>query len=161
MPSPSHLPVATPTTPAVGSDAPAEGGTVVPRLRVALVDDNLNDIELFIIACDLGGIRTEITSYTNGSDALADLRAQAAAGAVACDVIMLDLNMPGLTGYDVLAALRGDAALRPIPVLVLTTSNAPRDRERCMGLGAAGYLVKPTTIGEFVALLKASLPAPT
>jgi CheY-like chemotaxis protein len=59
------------------------------------------------------------------------------------DVIVLDLMMPGVTGYDVLEALQGDDATSDIPVLVLTAKSLRADRERSHGMGAAAFLTKP------------------
>jgi CheY-like chemotaxis protein len=59
------------------------------------------------------------------------------------DVIVLDLMMPGITGYDVLEALQGDDATSGIPVLVLTAKSLRADRERSHGMGAAAFLTKP------------------
>lgn len=61
------------------------------------------------------------------------------------DVILLDLNMPGLDGFDVLEQLKQSSPHRHIPVIVLTTSEAPADQERAYQLGASGFLTKPTT----------------
>jgi two-component system, OmpR family, alkaline phosphatase synthesis response regulator PhoP len=59
------------------------------------------------------------------------------------DVIVLDLMMPGITGYDVLEALQGDDATSDIPVLVLTAKSLRADRERSHQMGAAAFLTKP------------------
>jgi CheY-like chemotaxis protein len=59
------------------------------------------------------------------------------------DAIVLDLMMPGITGYDVLEALQADDATSDIPVLVLTAKSLRADRERSHGLGASGFLTKP------------------
>lgn len=59
-------------------------------------------------------------------------------------LILLDLNMPGPTGLDALAAIRADQALRAIPVVVLSTSRAPGDVRRSYELSATAYIVKPT-----------------
>lgn len=59
------------------------------------------------------------------------------------DVIVLDLMLPGMTGYEVLQALQADEKTADIPVLVLTAKSLQADRERSKGLGAAGFLTKP------------------
>lgn len=61
------------------------------------------------------------------------------------DVILLDLNMPGLDGFNVLEHLKQSLWHQHIPVVVLTTSDAPADKERAYKLGANGFLTKPTT----------------
>jgi CheY-like chemotaxis protein len=73
------------------------------------------------------------------------------------DLILLDLLMPKLSGVEVLRALKGDAATRPIPVLVLSNSSRQQDIDEIMRLGAVGYLVKANLslqeLGDRVAAL--------
>ncbi len=72
-------------------------------------------------------------------------------------VILLDLNMPGTNGYEVLAVLKADPELRKIPVIVLTTSSDSRDIDRCYDAGANSYVQKPVDFPGFmkaVSLLK-------
>lgn len=59
------------------------------------------------------------------------------------DIILLDLNLPRLNGYEVLSAVKSDAALRWIPVIVLSGSEATQDINSSYALGAASYLIKP------------------
>lgn len=59
------------------------------------------------------------------------------------DVIVLDLMLPGISGYEVLETLQRDAATSNIPVLVLTAKSLRADRDRCHGLGASAFLTKP------------------
>lgn len=61
------------------------------------------------------------------------------------DVILLDLNMPGLSGFAVLAYLKQSVQHQAVPVIVLTTSDAPDDKEKAYHLGASGFITKPTT----------------
>ena len=73
------------------------------------------------------------------------------------DVIVLDLMMPGITGYDVLEALRGDDATSDIPVLVLTAKSLRADRERSHGMGAAAFLTKPFLPNELCEMVDSLL----
>jgi len=59
------------------------------------------------------------------------------------DVIVLDLMLPGIDGYDVLEALQADAATSDIPIVVLTAKSLRADRDRSRGLGASAFLTKP------------------
>ena len=63
--------------------------------------------------------------------------------------IIADLNMPRLSGFDILQQLKSDAELSRIPVFVMTTTDNPAEIERCYELGAAAYLVKPLDYGVF------------
>src|SRR4030065_44027 len=65
------------------------------------------------------------------------------------DLILLDLKLPRMHGHEVLRTLKADDDLKMIPVVVLTTSDAERDRRKAYGLHANGYLVKPTDLGQF------------
>jgi CheY-like chemotaxis protein len=73
------------------------------------------------------------------------------------DVIVLDLMMPGITGYDVLEALQADDATSGIPVLVLTAKSLRADRERSHGMGAAAFLTKPFLPNELCELVDSLL----
>jgi chemotaxis family two-component system response regulator Rcp1 len=68
--------------------------------------------------------------------------------------MLLDLNLPGKSGYGVLAELKQDAELRYIPVVVLTTTQNPQDIDRCYEMGASAYLVKPLELEQFLSLVK-------
>jgi len=70
------------------------------------------------------------------------------------DVIVLDLMMPGMTGYEVLESLKGDEQTPDIPVLVLTAKSLRADRERSHILGASGFLTKPFLPSELCELVE-------
>ncbi|WP_169570291.1 response regulator [Sneathiella limimaris] len=65
------------------------------------------------------------------------------------DLILLDLNMPGISGRNVLMRLKSDAELKNIPIIVLTTSDDPRDIEDCYDAGANTFIVKPVELDNF------------
>ncbi|WP_165251916.1 response regulator [Paludisphaera soli] len=65
-------------------------------------------------------------------------------------VILLDLNLPGTDGRDVLERVKADAELRKIPVVVLTTSDNPSDIQLCYRQGASSYIIKPICFDEFL-----------
>lgn len=70
-------------------------------------------------------------------------------------VILLDLNLPGIDGRDILERLKQDSSLRKIPVVVFTTSSNPRDIEICYQKGANGYLIKPINVQELQKTIQA------
>ncbi|MDP9492329.1 MAG: response regulator, partial [Actinomycetota bacterium] len=74
------------------------------------------------------------------------------------DVIVLDLMLPGMTGYEVLETLKGDEQTSGIPVLVLTAKSLRADRERSHGLGASGFLTKPFLPSELCELVESLVP---
>lgn len=64
-------------------------------------------------------------------------------------LLMLDIRMPKLDGVEVLRQIRKDPELRKLPVLILTTTDDPREVERCHALGCSNYVVKPVDYGQF------------
>jgi CheY-like chemotaxis protein len=71
------------------------------------------------------------------------------------DLILLDLHLPGLPGWEVLAELKADAATREIPVIVISADATSRQIERLMEAGARSYLTKPLNVDEFFEVLEA------
>ncbi len=70
------------------------------------------------------------------------------------DVVLLDLNMPGMSGFEVLQSMKKDARLGQIPVVILSTSNARQDVQRAYTLHASSYLVKSVNFDHFVEQLE-------
>jgi CheY-like chemotaxis protein len=70
-------------------------------------------------------------------------------------IIILDLNMPRLSGIEFLKIIKEDEELRSIPVVVLTTSREDQDKSACFKLGVAGYMIKPIEYRQFVDLIDA------
>ncbi|HSJ80134.1 MAG TPA: response regulator, partial [Thiobacillus sp.] len=73
---------------------------------------------------------------------------------------LLDINMPGMDGYQVLEVLKADARLQAIPVIAVTANAMPRDIERGRAVGFADYLTKPLDIGHFNRVVDACLENP-
>jgi CheY-like chemotaxis protein len=75
------------------------------------------------------------------------------------ELILLDINMPGLDGYEVLAVLKADDRLKAIPVIAVTANAMPRDIERGRAAGFADYLTKPIDVGQFLQAIDRCLSA--
>lgn len=123
---------------------------------ILLVEDDPLDAELATLAFDLAGYATSLVVTEDGQDALDFLRREghhAPRPARLPALILLDLNMRRMNGFEVMKALRADPALRVIPVIVLTTSKSAADRTRCLELGATDYLHKPDHIDAFERLV--------
>jgi len=71
------------------------------------------------------------------------------------DVIFLDLNMPAMSGWQCLAKLKNDTALKNIPVIMYSTSSNPREKEIAIELGATGFVTKPTDFKVLTKILEA------
>lgn len=122
------------------------------RVRILHVEDNLGDVELFSDALASIGSDVDVVCAGDGLRAMALL---AAADQPRPDLVVLDLNLPRLDGFEVLARMKQNDATRRLPIVVLTTSAAPTDIDACYRLGAAAYLTKPTGLAGFRAVVAA------
>ena len=101
---------------------------------VAVVEDNA-DNRLLVRA--ILGDAYDVREFASGDDALA------AFARAAPDVVLLDISLPGLSGVEVLARLRADPRLAPVPVIALTAHAMDGDRQRYLDAGFDGYVSKP------------------
>ncbi len=114
--------------------------------RILLVEDNPADVRLVIEALKTSQLLCQVTAVENGEKALTLLRREAKEmGAPRPNLILLDLNLPKMSGHTILAILKADPMLDLLPVLVLTTSRSKEDEKRAYQLGAASFWVKPST----------------
>jgi CheY-like chemotaxis protein len=125
--------------------------------RILLAEDSINDMELTLSALDESGLANEVVWVKDGQEALDYLYRQGAhakrpEGNPA--VVLLDLKMPRVDGLQVLARVKGDATLKSVPVVMLTSSREEKDLARSYGLGVNAYVVKPVGFPDFVAALK-------
>jgi CheY-like chemotaxis protein len=103
------------------------------------------------------GIANEIVHVSDGQEALDYVRRQGAyanRSSTGSLLLVLDINMPRLDGVDVLARIKSDEATAKIPVIMLTTTDDPREVERCYGLGCSVYITKPVEYDSFVEAVK-------
>lgn len=122
-----------------------------PSYQILLVEDDLGDAGLVKIALRRGQYRVSLHHVKNGHEALAFLRGIGADFATAPrpDLILLDLNLPGRSGHEILEELKSDRDLRGIPVVVLSTSEAERDIVKAYRLGANSFVSKPMDVEDF------------
>lgn len=122
------------------------------------VEDDPNDTLLLEHACKKAGVVFDLRAVSDGDQAIAYLRGindfSDRNKYPLPKLILLDLKMPRLSGFDVLAWLRSDEAFRGVPVVVLTSSNHDADVKRAYDLGAKSYLVKPVGFEALVELVK-------
>jgi two-component system, chemotaxis family, response regulator Rcp1 len=116
--------------------------------RILIVEDNDPDVFLVEEALRSQGIAAEIERAYDGEDALAALSKLAAPNLP--DLIIIDLNLPKVTGIEVLKHARNLALLDHVPVLILTSSQSRADRAVSLQLGANAYIAKPPTLPEFL-----------
>jgi chemotaxis family two-component system response regulator Rcp1 len=125
-------------------------------LDVLLVEDNPGDVRLTLETFRDANKAVRLHLAADGMEAMAFLRRQGAANALAPRpvLILLDLNLPKMDGREVLAEVKGDADLRTIPIVILTTSDAESDVTRSYQLHANCYLANPVRLTEFENLVK-------
>lgn len=124
-------------------------------LQILLVEDNPGDALLTREALRDAKMANSLEWVQDGIEAMAFLRRQGKyADAPEPDLILLDLNMPRMDGREVLAELKNDTALKHIPVVVLTTSQAEEDILRAYELHANCFIGKPVDFAEFVRVVK-------
>jgi len=122
-------------------------------VTIVVVDDDEGHTELVRRNLRRSGISNPIVNLTNGSAALqyifcrGDYRARKGDGEL---LVLLDINMPGLDGVEVLRQIKGDAGTRKIPVIMLTTTDDPLEINRCYELGCAVYVTKPVDPAAFM-----------
>ena len=121
-----------------------------------LVEDDLGDAGLVRIALRRGRYNCNLHHVKNGLEALAFLRQIGThREAPRPDLILLDLNLPGRSGHEILEELKTDPALRTIPVVVLSTSEAERDIDRAYQLGANSFVTKPMDVEAIASAIHA------
>ena len=116
---------------------------------VFIVEDNDPDVFLVEEALRSQGIPAQLQRCQDGEEAI---RALSKIGAASLpDVIIIDLNLPKITGLDILKHVRSLKQLDCVPVLILTSSQSKTDRALSLQLGADAYIAKPPTLPEFLA----------
>jgi len=124
--------------------------------RILLAEDNANDVELTLAALGEHNLAGRVDVVRDGAEALDYLRRQGAhAGRRGDPVLMLlDLKMPKMDGFDVLRQVKSDPALKSIPVVALTSSRDGPDVRQCYELGVNAYVVKPVRFEDFARAVK-------
>ncbi|PYR92535.1 MAG: two-component system response regulator [Acidobacteria bacterium] len=120
-------------------------------LNILLVEDDQVDVMNVRRAFEKNRIVNPLFIAGDGIEALEILRGGLVPAARR--IVLLDLNMPRMTGIEFLRELRKDPMFMHTPVVVLTTSNDDRDKIEAYNLNVAGYLIKPVTFIDFVELM--------
>lgn len=124
-------------------------------IEILLVEDNPGDVRLTRESLYDAKIHNNMIVASDGLEALACLRREGEyADANRPDLILLDLNLPRMNGFEVLNAIKEDPHLKRIPVVVLTTSQAEQDIIQSYNLYANAYVTKPVDLEQFVKVLK-------
>lgn len=119
--------------------------------EILLVDDNEDDVFLTREAFDAASLRVHLHHVDNGLKCMQFLRKQGDyADVPSPDLILLDMNMPVMSGFEVLTEIVNDEKLRHLSVVVLTTSYEAADIQKMYGLRCNSYITKPVDFDKFV-----------
>ena len=128
----------------------------VQPAEILVVEDNPGDVRLMREALRESKIINQLRAVSDGQEALAFLRKQGRyAHAIRPDLILLDLNLPGKDGREVLSEIKADPDLRRIPVVIVTSSKTEEDIVRSYNHHANCYITKPLDLEKFVEVVQA------
>jgi CheY-like chemotaxis protein len=124
-------------------------------MEIMLVEDNPGDADLAMELLADSSMTLNVAHAIDGFAAMRRLRKKGDfAGAARPDLILLDLNLPGMHGHDVLKEIKTDATLKTIPVIILTMSDNEDDVRRAYENHANSYIVKSFDIGHFNTVIR-------
>ena len=125
--------------------------------RILLVEDSIRDAELILDALEGNKLANEIVHVRDGAEALDYLYRRGPFANRSVDhpaLLLLDLKLPKVDGLEVLRQIKGDPALKMIPVVMMTSSRQEQDLIRSYELGVNAYVVKPLKFQDFVDAVK-------
>lgn len=155
LPKPAAAEAIAPAPPTPADKARAAAADDHTLARVLLVDDNEAAIELTrIVLIEGSKLRCQFVSAGGGEEALS-LLADAARKNEGFDLVLLDINMPRMDGFEVLQRIRQNTATSKVAVVMCTTSSYDKDLERARDLGATGFVNKPATLKNLGPVLSA------
>ena len=119
---------------------------------IVMIEDDEGHARLIEKNIRRAGVNNDIVTFRDGTSALAEIFDPAGtdrASGVHARLFLLDLNLPDMSGIDILARLKADESTRRSPVIVLTTTDDQREIQRCYDLGANVYITKPLSYESF------------
>lgn len=130
----------------------SEAARIAGSGPVVMVDDSESDAFLARKCFERSSVPNEFVWLKSGEELIDFLGKVRTGKSPMPAVVLLDINMPGIDGFEALANIRSEPDFREIPVItMLTNSNDPRDVKKSQDLGANGYFTKPSDIDDFVA----------
>jgi len=121
-------------------------------VSIVMIEDDEGHARLIERNIRRAGVNNEIVSFRNGTDGLTYLLGADGSGEESSSrsmLILLDLNLPDMTGVDILAKVKSNPHTRRSPVIILTTTDDEREIKRCYDLGANVYITKPVNYESF------------
>ena len=119
-------------------------------LTIFIVEDNLGDVLLVREALKESSLRFELRHAADGEEAIQTLRKDR----FRPDLVLLDINLPRRDGWEVLSEIRANPETKDVPVVVLSSSGSPEDRERAAQTLPSMYIQKPSNLDDFLAVGK-------
>lgn len=116
------------------------------KKKILVVEDNMDNYELMRVILEHGGY--DVFLAMNGRDGVDAARLQKP------DLILMDLGLPEMDGWDAAEKIKSDAATKDIPLYAITAHTLPRDRFRALQAGCDGYFTKPLHVESFLAEVK-------
>jgi signal transduction histidine kinase len=135
-----------------GDEENAVENACLRGMRVLLVEDN--EINTLIAMELLNAVDIEVTTAENGSEALERIAEAAKTGSPPFDLVLMDLQMPVMDGYEATKIIRATPEYRDMPIYALTAHVFPEERERCLALGMKDHLAKPIDVEVFYEALR-------
>lgn len=126
-------------------------------VQIVMVEDDAGHARLIERNIRRAGVNNEIVPFTNGTEALRFLLGEDGTGENNRNrhlLILLDLNLPDMTGVDILAKIKSNPHTKRAPVVVLTTTDDQREIQRCYDLGCNVYITKPLNYDGFSAAIR-------
>ena len=121
-------------------------------VTIIMIEDDEGHARLIEKNIRRAGVNNQIIPFTNGTDAMQYLMGSDGSGEVSAGrhlLVLLDLNLPDMTGVDILEKVKTNAHTKRSPVVVLTTTDDEREIQRCYDLGANVYITKPVEYESF------------
>jgi CheY-like chemotaxis protein len=118
--------------------------------RIVIAEDNPADVMVVRMALEQAVPGFELRVFQDGGSMLSYLDELEQHGGPCPDIMLLDLNMPKAGGLEVMQRLRNCTACITTPVIIITSSSRPKDREEALALGAAHYFLKPDDFDDFL-----------
>lgn len=126
--------------------------------RVLVIEDNPADVRLIEEGVATAGIELDLQVYNSGNRAIEQLEAvDTDAVAMHPNLVLLDLNLPGKSGFDVLAFVRSETVFQDVPVVVVSSSENPDDVARVYDAAANAFVTKPTDPDEFISMIGSAI----
>ncbi|MGR9171002.1 response regulator [Rhizobium sp. KDH_Rht_773_N] len=122
------------------------------EVTIVMIEDDEGHARLIEKNVRRAGVNNEIVPFTNGASALDYILGADRSGEVSRDrylLVLLDLNLPDMSGIDILEKIKGNDHTKRLPVVILTTTDDEREIQRCYDLGANVYITKPVDYDNF------------